>query len=106
MPFGSDWGWFSPSAARPSTTTSMTSRSGGSFSTLRTPAPIAGSNAYGPLHNLLALLLPLGDVVPKFAIIGVFAVASGLLLDRLIAESAGATGRQLSSSLSPCPPTS
>lgn len=44
----------------------------------------AGRNAYGPVHNLLALLMPAHFLAPKLVIAGVFAVATSMLFLRLL----------------------
>lgn len=50
--------------------------------------PWATDNAYGPLHNVLAYLLPLGDLAPKLAIVGALLVANAALLSVLIRSAA------------------
>src|SRR6476469_7330685 len=45
--------------------------------------PWSTDNAYGPLHNVLAYLLPAGDLAPKLAIAGALLAANAVLLRRL-----------------------
>jgi hypothetical protein len=42
--------------------------------------PWSTNNAYGPLHNAFALLLPIHDMAPKFASAGLFLAANATLL--------------------------
>lgn len=49
-------------------------------------SPEFGVNTYGPLQNVLGLFLPIDLLAPKMVIFLVFAVASTMLLDRLLRE--------------------
>lgn len=51
--------------------------------------PWATDNAYGPLHNLLAYLLPIGELAPKLAIVAVLLAANAALVSTLHASVAG-----------------
>jgi hypothetical protein len=48
--------------------------------------PQFGINTYGPVHNLLGIFLPIHVLAPKVFIFAVFAVASTMLLYRLLRE--------------------
>ena len=47
--------------------------------------PWSTNNAYGPLHNAFALLLPIKDIAPKLLTAFAFLLANGMLLINLIA---------------------
>src|SRR5579864_62307 len=52
--------------------------------------PWSTSNAYGPLHNLLAYLLPLGQLGPKLLIVGALIAANAMLVQEIV-KSGGTT---------------
>jgi hypothetical protein len=51
--------------------------------------PWSGDNTYGPLHLILAPLLPMGDLAPKMAIAGALLAANAMLAYRLLRERGG-----------------
>ncbi len=53
--------------------------------------PWSTNNAYGPIHNLLAYLLPLGSMAPRVLIVGSFAAAI-LVLFRELWDRSGPAG--------------
>jgi hypothetical protein len=56
--------------------------------------PWSTDNRYGPLHNALAFLLPLGSLAPKFFMVGALLIANAALILSLIRER-GLAGIQL-----------
>jgi hypothetical protein len=53
--------------------------------------PWSTDNAYGPLHNLLAYLLPLGQLAPKILIVAALIAANALLVRELVRTDATAS---------------
>jgi hypothetical protein len=51
---------------------------------LRGANPWSTDNAYGPVHNMLALLLPLGRLAPKLVIAGALVAANAMLVRELV----------------------
>jgi hypothetical protein len=51
--------------------------------------PWSTDNAYGPLHNVLAYLLPRGELAPKLAMAGALLVANAVLLRTLYRSAEG-----------------
>ena len=47
-------------------------------------APWSNNNAYGPIHNLLAFLVPFGQFAPKLVIVGAMLCANILLFSKII----------------------
>ncbi len=48
--------------------------------------PWASDNAYGPIHTLLAYLLPFGKMAPKYFMVGLMLIANGLMVYELVLQ--------------------